>query len=52
MREELAYVENERLDQRLAYYLTVTRDENGQTGTYNVIVDTENSEVIKTEKLE
>ena len=52
VREELAYVENERLDQRLAYYLTVTRDENGQTGTYNVIVDTENSEVIKTEKLE
>ena len=52
VKEELAYVENERLEQRLAHYLTVTRDENGHTGTYNVIVDTENSEVIKTEKLE
>ncbi|WP_432359089.1 PepSY1/2 domain-containing protein [Sporosarcina sp. UB5] len=49
--EELAYVENERLEQRLAHYLKVTRDEHGHTGTYNVIVDTETSEVIKTEKL-
>ncbi|WP_252505068.1 PepSY1/2 domain-containing protein [Sporosarcina sp. Marseille-Q4943] len=49
---ELAYVENDRLEQRLAHYLKVTRDENGHTGTYNVIVDTETSEVIKTEKLE
>lgn len=49
--DELAYVENEKFEQRLSYFLTVTRDENGHTGTYNVIVDTENKEVIKTEKL-
>ncbi|MFS0687926.1 PepSY1/2 domain-containing protein [Sporosarcina sp. 179-K 8C2 HS] len=49
---ELAYVENDRLEQRLAHYLKVTRDENGHIGTYNVIVDTETSEVIKTEKLD
>jgi spore germination protein len=52
VQDELAYVENERLEQRLAHYLKVTRDEHGHTGTYNVIVDTETSEVIKTEKLE
>lgn len=52
VRNELAYVENERFEQRLSYYLTVTRDEHGHTGTYNVIVDTENKEVIKTEKLD
>ncbi|MDW0115575.1 germination protein YpeB [Sporosarcina thermotolerans] len=50
--DELAYVENERLEQRLTHYLTVTRDENGHTGTYTVIVDTETAEVIKTEKLD
>ncbi len=50
--DELAYVENERLEQRLAHYLKVTRDEHGHTGTYNVIIDTETLEVIKTEKLE
>ncbi|MCM3743002.1 germination protein YpeB [Sporosarcina luteola] len=49
---ELAYVENERKEQRLAHYLKVTRDENGHIGTYNVLVDTETSEVIKTEKLD
>lgn len=49
---ELAYVENERLEQRLAHYLKVTRDENGHIGTYNVLVDTDTSEVIKTERLE
>ena len=51
-KEELAYVENDRLEQRLAHYLTVTVDENGQIGTYAVIIDTETSEVIKTEKLQ
>ncbi|MEK5039274.1 PepSY1/2 domain-containing protein [Sporosarcina sp. FSL K6-3457] len=51
-KEELAYVENDRLEQRLTHYLTVTMDENGQTGTYAVIIDTETSEVIKTEKLQ
>ena len=50
VKEELAYVENDRLEQRLAHYLTVTMDEDGQIGTYAVIVDTETSEVIKTEK--
>jgi spore germination protein len=48
--EELAYVENDQLDQRLAYYLTVTKEEHGEIGTYAVIIDTETSEVIKTEK--
>lgn len=52
VKEELAYVENDRLEQRLAHYLTVTLDENGKIGTYTVIVDTETSEVIKTEKLQ
>ncbi|MCG7343014.1 germination protein YpeB [Sporosarcina sp. ACRSL] len=52
VQEELAYVENERLEQRLAHYLKVIRDENGHTGTYNVIVDTETLDVIKTEKLD
>lgn len=51
-KEELAYVENDRLEQRLAHYLTVTLDENGEIGTYAVIIDTETSEVIKTEKLQ
>lgn len=50
--EELAYVENDRLEQRLTHYLTVTIDENGEVGTYAVIIDTETSEVIKTEKLQ
>lgn len=48
--EELAYVENEQMDQRLAYYLTVTLDVNDQLDTYVVVVDTETAEVIKTEK--
>jgi spore germination protein len=50
-KEELAYVENDRLEQRLAHYLTVTMAEHGETGTYAVIIDTEKAEVIKTEKL-
>ncbi len=52
VKEEYAYVENDRLEQRLTHYLTVTLDENGQIGTYAIIVDTETSEVIKTEKLQ
>ena len=52
VKEELAYVENDRLEQRLTHFLTVTMDENGQIGTYAVIIDTETSEVIKTEKLQ
>lgn len=52
VKEELAYVENHRLEQRLSYYLTVTKEENGGMGTYVVIVDTETAEVIKTEKLQ
>lgn len=52
VKEELAYVENDRLEQRLSHYLTVTRDEHGEIGTYVVIVDTETGEVIKTEKMQ
>ncbi|MER2089630.1 MAG: PepSY1/2 domain-containing protein [Sporosarcina sp.] len=52
VKEEYAYVENEHLEQRLTHYLTVTLDENGKIGTYAVVVDTETSEVIKTEKLQ
>ncbi len=52
VKEELAYVENDRLEQRLSYYLTVTKEEHGKIGTYVVIVDTETGEVIKTERLE
>ncbi|MFD1928125.1 PepSY1/2 domain-containing protein [Sporosarcina siberiensis] len=49
--EELAYVENERLDQRLAHYLIVTmKGTNEEVDTYAVLVDTETKEVIKTEK--
>lgn len=48
--EELAYIENEQLIQRLAYSLLVTAEENGHISTYKVMVDTETKEVIKTEK--
>lgn len=48
--EELAYVENDRLEQRLAHYLTVTMDVDDQVDTYVVVIDTETLEVIKTEK--
>ncbi|QTD42197.1 PepSY1/2 domain-containing protein [Sporosarcina sp. Te-1] len=50
-KEELAYVENEQLKQRLAYFLTVTKEDERGIGTYQVLVDTETKEVIKTEKL-
>ncbi|WJY28609.1 PepSY1/2 domain-containing protein [Sporosarcina trichiuri] len=49
-REELVYAENEHGRQRLAYALTVTMEENGETGTYIVLVDTETKEVIRTEQ--
>ncbi|MHA6259619.1 PepSY1/2 domain-containing protein [Sporosarcina sp. CAU 1771] len=49
--EELVYVENDRLEQRLAHYLIVTMQQSGQdVETYAVVVDTETSEVITTEK--
>ena len=48
--EELAYVENDRLEQRLTHYLTVTMKVNETIETYVVVVDTETSEIIKTEK--
>ena len=48
--EELAYVENDRLEQRLAHYLTVKMDVDDQVDTYIVVIDTETLEVIKTEK--
>lgn len=50
MKDELAYVENDRLEQRLAHYLTVTLDAGESVETFEVVVDTETSEVIKTEK--
>lgn len=49
-KEELAYVEDDRFDQRLAHYLTVTLDVNDRLDTYVIVVDTETGEVIKTEK--
>jgi len=48
--EELAYVENDRLEQRLTHYLTVKLDEEDRVNTFVVVVDTETSEIIKTEK--
>lgn len=48
--EKLAYVENDRMEQRLAHYLTVTLDTKDTIETYVVVVDTETAEVIKTEK--
>lgn len=51
VKKELAYVENDHMEQRLAHYLTVLSDEHGVPGTYAVVVDTETAEVIKTEKL-
>ncbi|MFS0576724.1 PepSY1/2 domain-containing protein [Sporosarcina sp. 179-K 3D1 HS] len=52
IKNELAYVENDQMEQRLAHYLTVMSDEHGIPGTYAVLVDTETAEVIKTEKLQ
>lgn len=49
--QELVYIENDRLEQRLAHYLIVTMQQSGQeVETYAVVVDTETSEVITTEK--
>ena len=48
--EELAYVENDRLEQRLSHYLTVMMETDGVTETYIVVVDTETGEIIETEK--
>lgn len=50
VKEELAYIENDRMEQRLAHYLTVTMDVDEQIETYVVVIDTATSEVIKTEK--
>lgn len=48
--EELAYVENNRYEQRLSHYLTVTMTVDGTVETFVVVVDTETAEIIKTEK--
>jgi spore germination protein len=48
--EELAYVENDRFEQRLSHYLTVMMETDGVTETYIVVVDTETGEIIETEK--
>lgn len=50
-KEQLAFVENDLLEQRLAYHLTVTMTENGSTATYIVVVDTETGKVIQTDKM-
>jgi len=50
VKDELAYVENDRLEQRLSHFLTVTMDVDNQIETYVVVVDTETSEIIKTEQ--
>lgn len=49
MEEELAYVEDRQLEQRLAYYLTVVANEKNPE-TYKIVVDTDTMDVIKTEK--
>jgi spore germination protein len=48
--EELAYVENDRFEQRLSHYLTVMMETDGVTETYIVVVDTETGAIIETEK--
>lgn len=48
--EELAYVENDRFEQRLAYRLLVTQEIDQTTHTYVILVDTATGEVIKTER--
>lgn len=48
--EELAYIENERMDQRLSHYLTVTLETKTGLDTYVVVVDAETGGIIKTEK--
>lgn len=50
VKEELAYIENERLEQRLTHYLTVKMELENQVYTYVVVIDTETLEVIRTEK--
>lgn len=50
-KEQLAYVENDLLEQRLGYHVTVTMPENGSTVTYIVVVDTETGKVIQTDKM-
>lgn len=50
VKEELAYVENDRMEQRLSHYLTVTMELENQVETYIVVIDTETNEIIKTEK--
>lgn len=49
MDEQLAYVENSQLQQRLAYYLTVVSNEK-KPETYKILVDTDTLEVITTER--
>lgn len=50
VKEELAYVEDERTAQRLAHYLTVTLEMKDAIDTYVIVVDTETGEIIRTEK--
>lgn len=50
--EELAYTENEQMEQRLSYKLIVTKKQNDRLFTYRVLIDTETGEVLKSEHLE
>ncbi|MDV6377659.1 germination protein YpeB [Sporosarcina sp. GW1-11] len=49
MDEQLAYVEDRQMQQRLAHYLTVVSDAE-RSETYKIIIDTDTLEVITTEK--
>ncbi|WP_233201442.1 PepSY1/2 domain-containing protein [Sporosarcina sp. P13] len=49
MDEQLAYVEDRQMQQRLAHYLTVVSDKE-KSETYKILVDTDTLEVITTEK--
>lgn len=50
--EELAYTENDKMDQRLCYKLIVTKKEQDRLFTYRIMVDTETGEVLKSEHVD
>jgi spore germination protein len=50
--EELAYTENEQMEQRLCYKLIVTKKENDKQFTYRIMVDTETGKVLKSEHVD
>lgn len=50
IKEELAYVENDRMEQRLTHYITITMPSDNELETFIVVMDTETGEIIRTEK--